>query len=41
MAGIRAALPRAAILLAAHRPGEIAFADRIMRVERAQDKTSQ
>lgn len=32
--GIRAALPRAAILIAAHRPVETAFADRIISLEK-------
>lgn len=33
--GIRAALPRSAILIAAHRPVETAFADRIISLEQA------
>ncbi|GAB4272433.1 MAG: ATP-binding cassette domain-containing protein [Pararhodobacter sp.] len=41
MAGLRAALPEAAILMAAHRAVEIAAADRIVPVQRPLDKTSQ
>lgn len=32
LSGLRAALPEAAIVIAAHRPGEIAFADRRIRL---------